>query len=363
MADGSEGFEAYIGHIKRKKYALAVMLLILIVVCFVSIIVGSRIGDQYLTIGQIIEGITGSSPDPRINILMDVRLPALLAGILIGAALGIAGCVMQCVLKNPLASPYTLGISNAAAFGASIGILIMDGGIIAQSALIPQINNPYIVAIMAFLWSMIGTLIIILIVKYTNATPATMVLSGVAISSIFSAGIAFLQYTATDGQLASLVFWQFGSLSKVSEAMIPLIAAIVVVISVMFLYFRWDYNAMENGDEVAGGLGINVYWLRIISLIGAAIITSICVSFAGVIGFVGLAAPHIVRKITGDDHRFLLIGSMIVGAIILVAADTIGQNLFTSTFGVLPVGIITSFIGGPLFLYILLRGYKKNVGS
>jgi len=361
-AESKEGLKAYADHLNRKRAILITMLFVLLVICFLSLIIGSRIGNSYLSISEIIHGIIGNG-SPKAVILMSVRFPELLAGLLIGAALGIAGAVMQCVLKNPLASPYTLGISNAAAFGASIGILILNGGIITQSALVPQIDNPYIVAIMAFIWSIIGTVIIILIVRMTNATPATMVLAGVAISSIFSAGVAFLQYTATDGQLSALVFWQFGSLSKVSGNMIPLIAAVVIAISLMFVYLRWDYNAMEGGDEVARGLGINVHQLRICTLLGAAVITAICVSFAGVIGFIGLAAPHMIRKVVGDDHRFLLIGSMIMGAIILVLADTIAQNAFTSTFGVLPVGIITSFLGGPLFLYILLRGYKKNAGS
>ncbi|MFA6803944.1 MAG: iron ABC transporter permease [Candidatus Methanomethylophilaceae archaeon] len=361
-AESREGLRAYADHLNRKRVALAVMFLVLFVICLASLIIGSRIGDSYLSVSEVFHGIIGDGSSKAV-ILMGVRFPELLAGVLIGAALGIAGAVMQCVLKNPLASPYTLGISNAAAFGASIGILLLNGGIITQSTLVPQINNPYTVAIMAFAWSMIGTAIIILIVKITGATPATMVLAGVAISSIFSAGVAFLQYTATDGQLSALVFWQFGSLSKVSGNMIPLIAAVVIAISLMFLYLRWDYNATEGGDEVARGLGINVNRLRIYTLLGAAVITAICVSFAGVIGFIGLAAPHMVRKVVGDDHRFLLTGSMIMGAMILVLADTIAQNAFTSTFGVLPVGIITSFLGGPLFLYILLRGYKKNAGS
>lgn len=295
----------------------------------------------------------------RVDVILvwNLYLPRIVSGILAGVALGIAGTVMQCVLRNPLGSPYTLGISNAAAFGASLGIVLGGGIIVGQSNAVIQIDNPYIVTISAFTWAMIATAIIVLLVKKTRVSPETIVLAGVAVSSIFSAGISALQYIFNDSALSTIVFWQFGSLGKATWNELTLVFVVTVAIIVFFIWKRWDYNALDNGADVAQSLGIDVNYLRLITLILAALVTAVVVSFMGIIAFVGLLGPHMVRIILGNDHRYVMPGSMILGAIILLISDCVGQNLFSFT---LPVGIITSFLGGPLFLYLLIHGYKKR---
>ena len=301
----------------------------------------------------------GPGVDPIDSILVwDLGLPRIVSALLAGVALGAAGAVMQCVLRNPLGSPYTLGISNAAAFGASIGIVLFGGGVIVgQSSAFVQIDNPYIVTASAFMWSMIATAIIIVLVKVTKVSPETMVLAGVALSSIFSAGISLLQYIFNEYALSTIVFWQFGSMGKASWEELGLIFVVCIVASLYFMYNRLDYNALDAGDDVASSLGVNVNRTRILTLVLAALVTSIVVSFMGIIAFIGLLGPHIVRRFVGNDHRYLIPGSMLMGAIILLVSDCIGQNIADFT---IPVGIITSFLGGPLFLYLLIRGYRKK---
>ena len=292
------------------------------------------------------------------SIVWNLSLPRIMSALLAGMALGAAGAVMQCVLRNPLGSPYTLGISNAAAFGASIGIVLLGGGIIVgQSSAFVQIDNPYIVTASAFTWSMIATAIIIILVKVTKVSPETMVLAGVALSSIFSAGISLLQYIFNEYALSTIVFWQFGSMGKATWEELSLILVVCIITGLYFMYNRLDYNALDAGDDVAASLGVNVNMTRILTLVLAALVTSIVVSFMGIIAFIGLLGPHIVRRFVGNDHRYLIPGSMLMGAIILLISDCIGQNIADFT---IPVGILTSFLGGPLFLYLLIRGYRKR---
>ncbi len=303
--------------------------------------------------------------DPSISrsdriLVWDIYMPRIACGLLAGFALGVSGAVMQCVLRNPLGSPYTLGISNAAAFGASVGIVLNGGAIIGQSQATIMIDNPYLVTASAFIWAMIGTGIIVLLVTITKVDANTMVLAGVAISSIFSAGISALQYIYNEYALSAIVFWQFGSLGKATWDELKIVAAVAIPIIVFFIWKRWDFNALDNGPDVAKSLGVNVDGLRIATLVLSALMTAVVVSFMGIIAFIGLLGPHMIRMIIGSDHRYLIPGSMFLGAIILLIADCVGQSLFTFT---LPVGIITSFLGGPLFLFLLIKGYKRGAMS
>ena len=303
--------------------------------------------------------------DPSISrsdriLVWDIYMPRIACGLLAGFALGVSGAVMQCVLRNPLGSPYTLGISNAAAFGASVGIVLNGGAIIGQSQATIMIDNPYLVTASAFIWAMIGTGIIVLLVTITKVDANTMVLAGVAISSIFSAGISALQYIYNEYALSAIVFWQFGSLGKATWDELKIVAAVAIPIILFFIWKRWDFNALDNGPDVAKSLGVNVDGLRIATLVLSALMTAVVVSFMGIIAFIGLLGPHTIRMIIGSDHRYLIPGSMFLGAIILLIADCVGQSLFTFT---LPVGIITSFLGGPLFLFLLIKGYKRGAMS
>ncbi len=348
------GKESYLKSVKTKVFALVALGIILVILSFVVL----NIDLKYVTYGDMFRVLFGekvdSIPTSTYILVENVYLPRLLAGIVAGFALGLAGTVMQCVLRNPLGSPYTLGVSNAAAFGASIAIVIVDVGI---GGTMRYADHSGFTAVMAFIFAMLATGIIIALVKVTRVDPSTMVLAGVAISSIFSAGISFMQYIFSTDALADIVFWQFGSLGKPSMENIILMAVILVPIFIYFFRNRWDYNAIDSGDEVATSLGINVPLTRIVALILCSLLTAVVVSFMGIVAFIGLVAPHMVRLVMGNDHRFLIPGSMLVGAMVLTISDCIGQNLFITT---IPVGIITSFLGGPLFLYLLISSYRNK---
>ena len=351
------GIDDYKRHNKRKVLFLVVLGLTLVALFFIVLNLDLRY-ISYVEMFKVIFDKDNPSNNPITKIILwNLYLPEVVSAILAGFALGIAGVVMQSVLRNPLASPYTLGVSNAAAFGASLGIVLGGGTIMGQSVVVIDITNPYFVTISAFMWAMVATGIIIALVKITKITAEAMVLAGVAISSIFAAGISLLQYIYNDTALSAIVFWQFGSLTKTNWSQLGIIAVVLIACVLYFMYRRWDFNALDTSDDTAKSLGINTNNLRIVSLMLSAILTAVVVSFMGVIGFIGLLGPHIVRRLIGNDNRYVLIGSMLVGAMILLVADCIGQNIANFT---IPVGIITAFLGGPLFIYILVRGYRRS---
>ena len=346
--------EGYLRYSHRKWLFLGTLAVSLILLSIFTI----KLGSTNLSYWDIIRYIFHPDDSWDSTVVWDLRLKMIVAAILAGSALGIAGCVMQSILRNPLASPFTLGLSNAAAFGASLGIIFLHGGmIVGSSAAYATISNPLIVTTLAFMFSMLTITVVILLVKATECTPETIVLAGLAVSSIFSAGLAFLQYIANDVALSAIVFWQFGSLSKVSWSNLYVVAAVLIPAVVYFLYKRWDYNAMDSGEDIASGLGVNIKTTRYVGLTVAAVLTAVVVSFMGIIGFIGLIGPHIIKKVIGNDNRYTLIGSMIVGSLVLLLSYIIGTNAF---YTVIPVGIITSAIGGPLFIFILLRGRRKK---
>ncbi len=302
------------------------------------IIIGQDLGDQHFY-----------------NIIWNIRLPQVLTAIAAGAGLAISGAVMQSVLRNPLGSPFTLGISHAAAFGAAFSIIALGtGSMQSNSADAVILNNPYITTISAFVWSLVSTLIIIALATCKRATPETMILTGVALGSLFTAGITAMQYFASDVELAAMVFWTFGDVGRTNWQELGLIAALVIPSAIYFVYNSWNYNALDSGDETARSLGVNVERLRIKGMLLASLVTSLIVSFVGIIGFIGLVVPHIVRKVVGGNEMFLLPSSCLLGGLLLLASDTIGRNLLAPV--VLPVGILTSFLGAPLFIYLVVKG-------
>ena len=346
----SKTTEGYLKYTRRKIVFLAGTAVMLLVLSIFTI----RLGATGLSYGQIITYLFHPDDSWNSTVVWDIRMPRIAAALLAGAALGIAGAVMQGILRNPLASPFTLGISNAAAFGAAVGILVLQGTIITD---IVSIDNPFAVTMFAFVFAMVATGVMLLLVKLTECTPETIILAGLAISSIFSAALAFLQYMANDVELAAIIYWQFGSLSKVTWDNLYILAAVLVLAFAYFFLKRWDYNAMEAGEDVAKGLGVKIESTRILGLTMSAVLTAVVVSFLGIIGFIGLIGPHIVKRLIGNDSRFVLIGSMLIGAAVLLLAYIIGSYAFDV---VIPVGIITSAIGGPLFIMILIKGRVRK---
>lgn len=348
----STDYKSYIG---KKTFIILGGVALTLILFLVTISVGAITIPIPDVIATIFKGPGGVGLFDRA--LWNIRIPQALTAIVAGAGLAIAGVAMQSVLRNPLASPFTLGLSNAAAFGAAVGILIFGAGTTGSSiADAVVVSNPYLTTVSAFVFSLITTAIILGIAKVRGATPETMVLAGVAISSLFAAGLMAIQYFVDDTQLASIVFWQFGDVSRASWSELALIAVVVVVCSVYLFFKRWDFNAIDAGEETARGLGVNVGRTRLLGMIAASLISATVVAFLGVIGFVGLVCPHMMRRVVGDDQRFLIPASIICGAVLLLAADTVARVIIAPQ--VLPVAVLTSFLGAPVFIYLILKGRR-----
>lgn len=350
--DGMDVYKKYIG----RKLIIALFLLVI----FLALsIIAINAGSTNLNLYEIIKSIIGQGTDVSNMVIWRIRLPRILGAIIAGAGLSVVGCVMQNNLRNPLASPSTLGISNAAAFGANIAIIVLGAGSIqSSSADAVIINNPYIVTISAFICSIVAMLVILLLAKLRGFLPESVVLAGVAIGSFFAAGTTLIQYFADDVEVAAAVFWTFGDLGRISWKEVFILAITIGLALTYFMFRRWDYNALDSGEESAKSLGVNVERVRLGGMLVSSIITAVAVSFLGIIGFIGLISPQIVRRIIGGDHRFLIPISALMGSLILLLSDTLARTVIAPV--ILPVGAITSFLGAPLFLYLLLRGNKKR---
>jgi len=335
------------------------VILIGIVATIVMFLISVSVGAVSIPIPDIIATIFGGGGTSLYErIIWNIRIPQALTAIVAGAGLAIAGVAMQSVLRNPLASPFTLGLSSAAAFGAAVGILLFGAGTTGSNiADAVVINNPYLTTMSAFFFAILTTVIILFISKIRSSSPETMILAGVAISSLFSAGLMAIQYFVDDTRLASIVFWQFGDVARASWSELGLITLITVICFIYFIYKRWDYNSIDAGEETAKGLGVNVDRTRLIGMIAASLISATVVAFLGIIGFVGLVCPHMMRRIVGDDHRFLIPATFVCGAVLLLVSDTVARTLIAPT--VLPVAVITAFLGAPVFLYLIIRGRRS----
>jgi len=292
------------------------------------------------------------------TVVWNLRLPRVVTAVAGGIGLAAVGCVMQNVLRNPLASSSTLGVSQGAAFGASVAIICLGAGLQSQTAEAITIINPYLISICAFTGSMLSTLVVLGLSRFRRVTPEAMVLSGVALSALFSGGTTLLQYFADDVKIAAVVFWTFGELGRTSWREIAIIAVVAALAFVYFLYNRWNYNALESGEHSAAGLGVNVDFLRLFSMIVCSFTAAVIVSFVGIINFIGLIAPHVMRKVIGNDYRYLLPASSLAGALMLLASDIVARMATAPV--ILPIGAITSFLGAPLFLYLLFRGVSHK---
>jgi len=279
-------------------------------------------------------------------VVFDVRLPRILSAAVVGAGLAICGVVFQGILLNPLADPYTLGVSAGAAFGASLAILLNIG--FMGNASVP-------------LFAFIGALGTLLFVMYLSASSGgvsstNLILSGIIVAAILSAGISFLKYIA-DEQVAVIIFWLMGSFGSKTWADVGLVFLFVSCGFLIFMFFSRDLNLMSLGDRTASSLGVDTQRVTLTLLVTASLIAAICVSISGIIGFVGLLVPHMMRLLTGPDNRRLIPVSLLAGAILLLVADTITRAALPSE---IPIGVLTALIGGPFFCYIFRRQQKAK---
>ncbi len=308
---------------------------------------------------QVLRALLGLESGTSSIVIWNIRLPRVIAGIVAGAGLGVAGCVMQTNLRNPLASPSTLGISNAAAFGANLAIVFFGAGAIHSNTHDAVfISNPYAVTLSAFVFSMVAMMLILLLAQLRGFSPESVVLAGVAFGSLFSAASTLIQYFAQDVQVAAMVFWTFGDLGRVAWQEVGILSIVIAGAFAYFQFHRWDYNALDSGEDAAQSLGVHVEQIRFGAMLAASLVTAVAVSFMGIIGFIGLIAPQMMRRVLGVDHRFLIPASAVSGSALLLFSDTLARTMISPV--VLPVGAITSFFGAPLFLFLLAKGYTRR---
>ena len=286
----------------------------------------------------------------------------MLAAIIAGAGLSVSGLIMQTTLGNAMASPSTLGVSNAAVFGANLSIIAFSGGFLATGHNVSNYTigaNPYATSLMAFLFALLSILLILGLCKIRSFSPNVVVLAGIAMGSVWTAGTTILQFYATDVGLSAAVIWNFGDLGRATYRTDFIMLAVVTAGAIFFILMSWRYNALLSGDAIAKTMGVHVERLRFASLLLASMITAVCVSYLGIIGFVGIICPHVVKKLLGQDHRFSIPASVLSGSLLLLLADTLSRSMGNGS--ALPVGAITTLLGAPFFVAIIFSkgGWRK----
>jgi iron complex transport system permease protein len=340
----------YARHVRRKLLVGGVLGVLILAALALSL----RTGAYPLSVADMAAAFVGRADGPTEHVFWNIRLPQTLAALLAGACLGLAGTAMQNVLRNPLASPFTLGISQGAVFGAVFAITVVGVGTVsATGGGRAAAWLPHAIVGCAFAGSLVTVVALVGLSSLRDLSAAALILAGVAIGAFFASATMLLQYFASDIEIASAVFWTFGDLKKAQWPQLAVIAAAMLPAAGYFLWRGWHFNAMIWGDDTARSLGIGVRSLRLTALVLAALAASVTTAFMGIIGFVGLIAPHIARMIVGQDHRFLFPYSALTAGLLLLVSDLLARTVMAPI--VLPVGILTSFAGAPLFLYLLVK--------
>jgi iron complex transport system permease protein len=325
---------------------------VLVAGLFAAVVLSASIGQFPVPVGDVLGSLFGSpAEDPAAEMtLWTVRFPRVVMSLLVGAVLGVSGALMQGVFGNPLAEPGVVGVSLGAAVGACLTIVF-------QLTFLGQFTTPAV----AFVFGLATTLVVYVFARSRGKTEVvTLILTGVAVNAVAGAGVAFLTFLGDQQAREQIVFWQLGSIAgarwQYVWAVLPLAVAGLVV--ALILARRMDLLAL--GERSARHLGVNVEALRLTAIVFVALMVSAAVSFTGVIGFVGLVVPHLIRMIAGPGHRVLLPASALGGALLLVAAD-LGARGFI-TFVDLPIGMLTALVGGPFFFWLLRRTRRRAGG-
>lgn len=309
------------------------------------------LGPANYSLQQVITSLFGLFDDDAINmVLWEIRLPVALTAILVGASLSIAGLQMQTVLNNPLASPFTLGLSSAASFGAALTIVL---GI----NFLPEQWLAYAIPVNAFLMSMFAASFIFYFSHRHQASTEMIILLGTSLVFSFSALTDALQYISPEQAISTVVFWNMGSLARSNWTKLAIMAVFFIGCFLVFARQSWMLTALKLGNARAKSFGISVGRLRLQGILLSSILAACCVAFVGVIGFVGLIGPHIARLLVGDDQRFLLPASALSGALLLSCASVASKTLVSGQS--IPIGIVTALVGVPLFLILIVRAVKS----
>lgn len=349
-------------HPANQKYRNARLLIILMaVLTFVMSVVCLFVGSSNMSFADCIHALLRTGSASEIRIIWNIRIPRILAALAAGAGLSVSGLIMQTTLNNALASPSVLGVSNAAVFGANLSIIAFAGGFLSTGNNLSNYmagSSPYAVSLMAFVFSAVSVLLILGLCRVRSFSPNVVVLAGIAIGAIWTAATTILQFYATDVGLSAAVVWSFGDLGRATYRTDLIMLTVTVFGIVCFSLGSWKYNALLSGDETAKSLGVHVDRLRFFSLLVASLITAVCVSFLGIIGFVGMICPHVIKKIIGQDHRYTIPSSVLAGCLLLLLADTLARCVGRGS--ALPVGAVTSLLGAPFFIAIIFSRREKH---
>ncbi|MER1940980.1 iron ABC transporter permease [Castellaniella sp. FW104-16D08] len=332
----------------RRRWLLVSLLGLIILISILADFTLGPSGLGWEDLRQALFQPAQANPTLRV-IVWDIRLPSALMAVAVGLALGLAGGEMQTILNNPLASPFTLGISSAAAFGASLVIVL--------GISLPGVPQAWAVAVNAFVFALLSALVLDLVARWGGMSTSSLILFGIALVFSFNAAVSLVQFIASAQALQDLVFWTMGSLTRASWPRLWILLLVIGLLLPWSLCDTWKLTALRLGEDRAASFGINVPRLRLKALVRISILAALAVSFVGTIGFVGLIAPHIARRLFGEDHRFYLPGSALVGGVILSLASIASKNMVPGVL--VPVGIVTSLIGVPFFLSVVLRREVK----
>ncbi|MEL7181163.1 MAG: iron ABC transporter permease [Pseudomonadota bacterium] len=343
---------ALVGKYRHRVLVRTALLLAAVIALLATVLVDVMTGPASLSFGDVIAVIRNPSeatPQQRV-IVWDLRLPVALMAVCIGTMLGVAGAEMQTILNNPLADPFTLGLSSAASFGAALAITL-------QWSLIPG-AGVFFVTGNAFAMAMLTALALYAFTKLRGVSPEAMILIGIAMLFTFNALLAFLQYGASELQLAQIIFWQLGSLARASWEKVLVCLIVLAIVVPYFMSRSWSLTALRMGEEKAASLGVNVSFLRLSVLAGVSLLAATAVSFVGAVAFVGLVGPHIARIIVCEDQRGFLPFSALAGALIMSGTSIVSKAI---TPGVIyPIGMITSLIGIPFFISLILSQRQRH---
>ncbi|MEN5167260.1 iron ABC transporter permease [Achromobacter kerstersii] len=343
MRHAASAVSAY-RHILRRRAGLIALLLAAI---FIALLIDFTIGPTGLPWRELWRTLSApEAADATYRVIVwDIRLPSALMAALVGMALGLAGAEMQTILNNPLASPYTLGVSSAAALGASLAIVLQFG--------IPGVPSGWLIGGNAFVFAIGAALLLDTVARWSGMNTSGVVLFGIAMVFTFNALVSLVQFLASAEALQSLVFWTMGSLARSSWTSVGVMVTAIVLTLPVAMRQSWKLTALRLGEDRAASFGVDVRRVRVAALARVSLLSALAVAFVGTIGFIGLVAPHIARRLFGEDHRFYLPGSALVGALILSLASVVSKNLLPDV--VVPVGIVTALVGIPFFVAVVLR--------
>ncbi len=348
------GYDGFLARYHRSGYLKILFFLMLAAVAATAVFLTLGFGVYKISvidaIATLFNHLSGNPVDPSDDhYVFDIRLPRAIGAIAVGAGLAVGGAVMQNVLRNPLAEPYTIGISSGAFLGAVLSLVF-------GFSIIPALAGDAATVANAFLFSLIPVAIILLVSRFKKLSSATMILLGIAVMFVFSSISQTIMVTCSSESLSDVYNWRVGTLAKITWGNLPFIAGFTIVISALLMSFSKKMDIINAGDKTAQTLGVNVDRLRLVLMVLVSLMTAALVSFTGTIGFIGLVGPHVARMFVGSSNKYLLPASAAFGGTFLILADTVAK--VTGING-LPVGVISAMIGGPLFIYILVKRNKK----